>query len=59
MYAANARRDGGRVEAVAQVNESWTWTVIFTIAMLCWLSLAVLFSLCDRLMVQIVAIMLR
>ena len=39
------RRDGGRVAAVARVNEGWTWTVIFTTAMLCWLSLAVLFSL--------------
>jgi len=39
------RRGGGRVVAVVQVNEGWAWTVIFTTAMLCWLSLAVLFSL--------------
>jgi hypothetical protein len=42
---SNTRRDSGRAAAVAQVNEGWTWTVIFTTAMLCWLSLAVLFSL--------------
>jgi hypothetical protein len=41
----SARRDGGRVEAVAQDSDSWTWTVIFTVSMLCALSLAVLFSL--------------
>jgi hypothetical protein len=41
----SARRDGGRVEAVAQDNDSWTWTVIFAVTMFCALSLAVLFSL--------------
>ena len=38
-------RRGGRVEALAQDNDSSTWTVIFTVSMLCALSLAVLFSI--------------
>jgi hypothetical protein len=41
----SARRDGGRVEAVAQDSDSWTWTVIFTVTMLCALSFAALFSI--------------
>ena len=40
----SARR-GGRVEAVAQDDDGWTWTVIFTVTMLCALSLAALFSI--------------
>jgi len=40
----SARR-GGHVEAVAQDDDSWTWTVIFTVTMLCALSLAALFSI--------------
>lgn len=55
----SARRDGGRVEAIAQDDDSWTWTVIFTVTMLCALSFAALFSIAIELMVQIVAIALR
>jgi hypothetical protein len=40
----SARR-GGRVEAIAQDDGSWTWTVVITVTMLCALSFAALFSI--------------
>jgi hypothetical protein len=47
--AADARRrafsDGERARTLVRDNDGWAWTVIFTVASLCWLSLGVLLLL--------------